>query len=139
MIPFLMNNFLVLLQKHNSPPRPLSFLDSHFPVQLPPSLSLSLSTSHIFLYSSRAVLYSAALSSPWMSPLGLGASCPSPRGRSRLILASSLSFLFSIFMFYNISLTVNMMMIHTNCFSLTTMKHNSSCITCMFTMKRHFV
>lgn len=74
----------------------------------------------IFLYSSRLFLYSCtALSSPWMSPLCLflGASCPSPRDLSRLILASSLNLLFSVFKFYK-KVTL-LLILCTNCIFIT--------------------
>lgn len=82
----------------------------------------------IFLYSSRLFLYSCtALSSPWMSPLCLflGASCPSPRDLSRLILASSLNLLFSVFKFYK-KVTL-LLILCTNCIFITHILYRIIC------------
>lgn len=94
--------------------------------------------AYIFLYSSRLFLYSCiALSSPWMSPLCLflGASCPSPRDLSRLILASSLNLLFSVFKFYK---KVTLLLVQSNipvCTYSNTSSNNHSFYWVLFVKK----
>lgn len=94
--------------------------------------------AYIFLYSSRLFLYSCiALSSPWMSPLCLflGASCPSPKDLSRLILASSLNLLFSVFKFYK---KVTLLLVQSNipvCTYFNTSSNNYSFYWVLFVKK----
>lgn len=95
--------------------------------------------AYIFLYSSRLFLYSCiALSSPWMSPLCLflGASCPSPKDLSRLILASSLNLLFSVFKFYK---KVTLLLVQSNipvCTYFNTSSNNYSFYWVLFVKKK---